>query len=222
MQHTVYNAWEAFNTPLEGCVNWMYLDTHDPPLVTTGMGNMIDPVELALPLNWAIDAVDHGYSITRAATRAEIMAEWTLVKQSRGLSRAGANAAKQVTKLRLSPDAVSQLINTKLEANADAIKRLPSYTAFEMWPADAQLAVLSMAWAMGPEKLEEFTHMSRSCAVMDFAAAATQCHMGGEPPPERRNAANKLAFQYAAQAYADSGDYSVLCSAVPPAELPVA
>ena len=46
MQSAVRSAWRRFNEPLEGLTDWMYLDIKG--LVTTGMGNLIDPVESAL------------------------------------------------------------------------------------------------------------------------------------------------------------------------------
>jgi hypothetical protein len=48
MQASVRAAWCDFNRSLEGWVSWMYLDVEG--LVTTGMGNLIDPVEAAFPL----------------------------------------------------------------------------------------------------------------------------------------------------------------------------
>ena len=50
MQAVVRNAWRRFNEPLEGLTSWMYLDIKG--FVTTGMGNLIDPVPAALALTW--------------------------------------------------------------------------------------------------------------------------------------------------------------------------
>ena len=48
MWDSVKQGFRAFTLPLEGEIAWMYLDTLG--LVTVGLGNLIDPVELALEL----------------------------------------------------------------------------------------------------------------------------------------------------------------------------
>jgi len=211
MQHAVFNAWRPFNEPLEGCVNWMYLDTHNPPLVTTGMGNMIDSISMALSLPWR-------WSGSGALAKpAAITAEWNKVKADTKLSQQGAKAASYVTQLRLSQTALDKLITTRLLANADTLKDNPAFARFEAWPADAQLGLLSMAWAMGPSFASGFPKFSAACKSLDFTTAAAECQMNGSPPPARRNAATKLAFTLAADVVADDGDPALLHSPVPPA-----
>lgn len=209
MQHTVWNAWVGWNTPLEGNVNWMYLDTHKPPLVTTAMGNLIDPIDLALALPWRL--VGHG----RLATKDEIRAEWSKVKADTKLSAQGAKAASYVTMLRLSPSAVDGLISRRLSETADALKK--TFVEFEMWPADAQLGLLSMGWAMGPAFTAKFPKLTAACQSMNFETAALECWMNGSPAPVRRNTATALAFSLAAGVVANDTDFSVLRSPVPPA-----
>jgi hypothetical protein len=210
MYDSVRAAWRPWNTSFEGIVYWMYLDTHDPPLVTTGMGNLIDPIALALPLAWQKpDGTD--------ASQDEISAEWQAVKQNIALSSAGAGAAGRATQLRLDDAAIDTLIGERLDQNIATLKRHAAFSAFETWPADAQLGLLSMAWAMGAGFGQNFPRFSASVAALDFTTAATQCTMQGSPAPVRRNNATQLAFQLAAQAVASGRDLSVLSSPVTPA-----
>lgn len=204
MQPAVSAAWRAFNAPLEGVIHWMYLDVLG--LVTTGMGNLIDPVELALPLPWTRD----GAAVDQEAIRAE----WTAIKQNAGLAQAGATAAGRVATLRLDDGAIDQLIEAKLADNERTLTGTAAFADFEEWPADAQLGLLSMAWAMGPSFAPGYPRFCAACQARDFAAAAGECAMNdaGNPGLTRRNAANKLAFQLAATAT----DPAVLRSPVPP------
>lgn len=205
---SVLDAWRAWNEPLEGCVSWMYLDTHRPPLVTTGMGNLIDPVELALALPWC-DASG------APASPDDVGAEWRHVKSMPWLSNASAAAAERATTLRLTDEAIDGLISDRLAANtAILVERFPD---FDLWPADAQLGLLSMAWAMGPGFPVKFPKFSAACDAQDFVTAAAECQMGGSPPPDRRNRANEHAFGLAAEVLARGLSASVLYSAVPPA-----
>lgn len=50
MWDSVDSIWIPFNKPLEGYLDFMYLDTRN--LVTTGMGNLIDPRGVAEALPW--------------------------------------------------------------------------------------------------------------------------------------------------------------------------
>jgi hypothetical protein len=52
--------------------------------------------------------------------------------------------------LELSDDAIDSLIIDRLTKNESFLKRQPWFQDFDTWPADAQLGLLSMAWAMGP------------------------------------------------------------------------
>lgn len=209
MHDSVRAAWRLWNTPFEGVVYWMYLDTHNPPLVTTGMGNMIDPVELALGLPWQWGASGAFASTDSIAT------EWRAVKADATLSQRGARAAEAGTLLRLPDAAVDALIGQKLDQFEMELKLHPAFAAFETWPADAQLALLSMAWAMGPGFGGGWPHFTASCAALDFETASMQCGMGGSPPPAARNRATARAFEWAAQVVSTKADPSVLLTPIP-------
>ncbi len=205
MHAAVRNAWRRFNESLEGLTTWMYLDVKG--LVTTGMGNLIDPVQVALELTWR-DAND------QPASADAVGQEWHRIKQNLALAHQGAQAARAVATLHLAESEIDALIQRRLDQNAAILQASPAFDDFDAWPADAQLALLSMAWAMGPGFGPGFPQFSRACAALDFSAAAADCEMNatGNPGLVRRNAANRQAFLYAARAT----DPAVLHSRVPP------
>lgn len=192
MKPSVSDIFPSFSTRFEGRVNFMYLDIKK--LVTTGIGNLIDPFPLAQNLPWQPKAEPD-----RAATADEIAAEWNLVKSDPGgRSQRGGGSFGAVTTLQLSDDAIDALVRQKLTGMANFLVNRPEFASFEDWPADAQLGLLSMAWAMGPGF--KFPNFQAACADQDFRAAADQCHMADESNPglRPRNAANKQLFLSAA------------------------
>ena len=80
------------------------------------------------------------------------------------------------------------------------MKRQQWFQSFDTWPADAQLALLSMAWAMGPGGPGGFPHFRAGCQALDFKTAAAQCQMNaaGNPGLVPRNQANVTLFSNAA------------------------
>jgi hypothetical protein len=205
MQSVVRSVWRRFNEPLEGLTDWMYLDVKG--LVTTGMGNLIDPVEAAQRLTWhtadgavaAPDAVRH---------------EWSRIKNNLPLAHLGAQAARRVAALHLDEADIEALILDRLDHDEAILKANPAFADFDDWPADAQLGLLSMGWAMGAGFGPRFPHFSTACAAGDFATAAQDCAIStaGNPGVARRNAANRQAFLFAATA----PDRAALRSRVPP------
>ncbi len=199
MRAAVAAAFMSFSAKLEGALPFMYLDVKC--LVTTAIGNLIDPVALALEVPFVDeDGV--------AATRAEIFTEWTAVKARRDLAPCGGVAFHKITKLHLTPAGMEHFVLTKA-AQVDAYlgQRFPEYPD---WPADAQLGLLSMAWAGGPSFY--FPRFSAAVKAQDFATAALECHMDdshnrGLVP---RNAANVILFQNAAAVLASGADPDVL------------
>jgi hypothetical protein len=189
VKQSVRDAFMDFTVPLEGKVPWMYLDVKG--LVTTGVGNLIDPVAYAVNLPW----VRRSDMATRAP-RQEIVDEFNLIKSSAWLAKAGYRPAEKLCLLRLTDDGVRELVMRKFQQNYEHLKgRFP---AIDEWPADAQLATMSMAWACGPafrfQMLEAYLRSS------NFSGAAQECHINesGNPGLKPRNAANKRLYANAA------------------------
>ena len=200
MKTSVSDIFPSFSTTYEGRLNFMYLDIKQ--LVTTGIGNLIDPISLALPLPWTPKS-DPG----RAATPDEVTAEWNLVKSDPdGRSQRGGAAFGSVTTLQLSDAAIDDLVVQKLNGMAAFLQQRAEFAAFEDWPADAQLGLLSMAWAMGPGF--QFPKFQAACASLDFTTAASECQMSetGNAGLHRRNEANRQLFLAAADAVAGNLD----------------
>jgi hypothetical protein len=164
MRDSVRRAYANWTMQFEGLVPFMYLD--EECLVTTALGNLIDPIQMAMPLPFV--RPDGSY-----ASRNEIAVEWLRVKARTDLAPCGGMAFKRITTLRLPPEGIDRLVFGKLDLNDLALaKRFSAYTS---WPADAQLAVLSMSWACGSEFEAEFPKFSALMERQDFVGAATEC-----------------------------------------------
>ncbi|QEG02617.1 hypothetical protein Mal15_67380 [Stieleria maiorica] len=205
MRASVSSKFLDFTKPLEGYVEYMYADIKG--LVTVGIGNLIDPVNTATSLPF----VDK--KTGRRATKQEIVAEWNLIKDprgTRGLARKGHRACAPLTKLRLTEAAIHDLCERKLNSNEANLKKVTEFQAFDSWPADAQLALLSMAWAMGPgfASAGKWPKFRKACGAMDFDAAAANCQMSttGNPGLIKRNTENQTLLRNAAAVLAGEAD----------------
>src|SRR5437899_5269211 len=105
MKSSVSDIFPTFNQKFEGRLNFMYLDIRR--LVTTGIGNLIDPLTPeVINLTWRPKAEPD-----RSASEDEIRAEWDFVKSDPdGRSQRGGGTFRDVTSLELSEDAVDDLV----------------------------------------------------------------------------------------------------------------
>ncbi len=163
MREVVRAAWHGFSEPLEGRCTWMYADALG--LVTTGVGNLIDPIAYALALPWRTPD-------GKLATPEDIRRAWQRVKRDAD-PKAGGGTHARLTSLRLDDHEVDRLVDRKLDANDRVLE-----TRFPAWhslPADAQLALHSLAWACGPH----FKYPKLEAAVkrLDFVTAAEECRI---------------------------------------------
>lgn len=204
MHPSVAAAWLLFITPFEGSTDFMYLDMHKAsdgtldPLVTTGIGDLIDPVEMALRLPWRHRADN------RLATPEEIQEAWNTVKSRKDLAPLGGGHFRNVTDLYLAPEDVSSLVQSKLKSDETILRQ--EFPAYDVWPADAQLALLGMSWAMGPSFSHKFPRFTAAVnrPVPDFATAAKESFIFNATPA--RNAAHAELFGNAARVIAQNGD----------------
>lgn len=176
----------GFTGLFEGVVPWMYNDVKG--LVTVGIGNLVDPIQFALPLPFMRPDGS-------PASRDEIAAEWLRVKNDPDAARLGHLSTKAITRLRLTGEGVADLAARKLAQNErHLIGRFP---AFEAWPADAQLATLSMAWACGPAF--RFPLLEAALRKQDWHLASVECHIDdrGNPGVTPRNHANRACYRNA-------------------------
>lgn len=139
LRQVVVDSMPDFNGRFEGkALPYMYTDSKG--YVTTGTGNLIDPVSVALTLPWT-----HGVG-GAPATQQEIIDAFNTVKDA--YPGVQSTASQSLTDLRLSPDALNSLLFKTVKSNqaylAGHIPNMPNQ------PADAQLAHHSMSWAWGP------------------------------------------------------------------------
>ncbi len=199
MRESVRKAWVPVNAPWEGVCNHLYLDVLG--LVTTGMGNLVDPSGTVLDLPFV-------RSDGSPATRHEIAGEWVAIKARQDMKLRGGGAFKKLCKLHLTPEGIEQVVTRKLLQMETFLKN--RFPQFEDWPADAQLAVLSHSWACGPAF--RFPKMEAALRAFDFMGTSEHCHMEDSQNPglRPRNKANVVMFQNAAMVMEDGSDREVL------------
>lgn len=204
MRDSVRKAFKAFTIGHEGYTPFMYLDVKG--LVTTGIGNLIDSPSSAKSLKWVYKGTD-----TRASG-ADIEAAWRLVKSRQDLKDRGGFAYASLTNIVLPDDEIDRLVTLTADRFINKLKKF--FPGFDSWPADAQLGVLSMSWAMGPEfsvKYPRFT-AALNKVVPDFETAAKESRISteGNPGVASRNADNLTLFKNAAAVLAKGYDVSQL------------
>jgi len=198
----VQSNFPAFSAKFEGRVPYMYVDVKQ--LVTVGVGNLIDPVAVAQALPFRFKNRPGIAAPGSPATPDQIGQEWQTIKNDLSLATKGYKACEPITQLELSDDAIDALILGRLVQNEGFLKRQPWFQNFDAWPADAQLALLSMAWAMGPGGPGGFPNFRAACQKLDFSTAAAECKMNeaGNPGLIPRNQANVSLFSNAAMVIA--------------------
>jgi GH24 family phage-related lysozyme (muramidase) len=203
MRQSVQDRFRTFTEPLEGVVPYMYQDVKG--LITIGIGNLIDPISLALPLPFRFKS-GQGVKAGQFASGADITTEWNFIKRQPELARKGHLACAPITKLELNDNTINRLVIEKLQQNELFLKRRAPFRNFDDWPADAQLGLLSMAYAMGPGF--QFPKFSEACQNLDFDTAAEECKMqeAGNPGVIPRNQANSQLFRNAAAVLAGESE----------------
>jgi len=205
MRASVVDAWLNLNVPLEGMVTWMYLDIRG--LVTTGVGNYLPSAEYAIALPWVRK------SDGSPATKDEVRAEYESVLANKALAKLGHLVAGGETRLRLTGDGVKELVERKLMQNYVHVSgRFPE---FDSWPAPAQAAVMSLAWACGPAF--RFPKLEAHLRAQNWSEAATEIVMNEVTPEGKRNAGlrprnamNVAMMKEAAEVKSRGLDYEIL------------
>jgi GH24 family phage-related lysozyme (muramidase) len=190
MHQSVLDGFYDFNIRFEGYVEHMYLDVKG--LVTIGVGNLIDPVSQAelLPFRHKGNG--------QRATMAEVREEWHAIKAASRLAVQGARAAKGITRLYLTQSDIISLCRARLIANEYLLKK--TFITWESFPAPAQTAILSMAWAMGGGFTKKWPLFKAACCAGDWEKAANECAIKsvGNPGIVPRNIRNRQLLLVAA------------------------
>ena len=158
MYPAVADAFPKAIGPIEGVLRWPYLDRLG--FVTTAMGYKVDDENGQVP-QAMYDLPWHYVMPTGApetsdiiasqplATRAQVTDGWQRVKNS-GLAGLGGGNPRfgSLTNLRLDDTGIEQSTTNWIK-NAEPILR-QSFPRWDTMQADAQMAILNMAWGMGP------------------------------------------------------------------------
>ncbi len=232
MRAAVENGWFNYSVKHEGFTPFMYVDRLN--LVTSGIGNLLDNgprdgfvvnatvMAPALDLPWRSRAAGWTTKNPLAGglvSRQEIVDAWTLVKLHEvdhpGFNENGGFKYAGMTNITLDMDGIKQLFTNKTKSVNKALAG--RYPGYESWPADAQMALMSMSWAMGdafwpvlrprpkepagPTNVPFFQAFKDACDRLDFDGAATHCIFtggGNVNDTSSRNHDNTLMFHNAA------------------------
>jgi hypothetical protein len=228
MRQVIRDTFFDFTAQREGFTPFLYADVLN--LVTTGIGNLVDAgpnhdppgsttaerarlnnvvsaaaMAPAMSLPWKLRGpgwTSKNPVAGALATPAEIADAWTRVKEqnvvSPDFSQRGGFAYAGLTNITLDLDEIKALFNrTLVSFDATLARRFPEW---ETWPADAQLAILSLSWANGPGF--HFPAMVTALQNRDFDTAATDSFykLGGgtQASPQGRNLVHQIALHNAA------------------------
>lgn len=144
LRKSVETLFPQYTVGLEGNCTFMYADVKR--LVSAAQGILCDPLSLALKLEWHIG--------DRRATEVEVVNDWQAIK-SRALKMTDeqlqqwtAKRQAPLTSCRLKQDFIDSLTIKRLRGNFEYLKRhlIPNIGDA---PADAQMGLMSTAWAIG-------------------------------------------------------------------------
>lgn len=205
MRQVIRDTFFDFTAQREGFTPFMYCDTLN--LVTTGVGNLIDSgprngfdiseraMASAMNLPWKFKGpgwTSKNPVAAGAASQADIREAWIRTKlkeeESPGFNKRGGFAYAGFQPLTLDLQGLKDLFNRTL---ASFDKTLESrYPGYQKAPADAQLALLSMAWAMGPAF--NFPQFKTAFDAEDFRRAGELSYFkGGGGTMENRTGRNR-------------------------------
>lgn len=203
-----YESYHAFSVNLEGRVATMYCDCLG--LITTGVGNLINTITQAKALPWLL-------ADGTKADMADVAADWNKLHDgAQYYAKRAWHVYAKTMRCHLSEEAIDDLCKRQLAANEAIIrKRFPAYDSF---PADAQLAIMSMAWAVGAGFASKFPHLAACIDRQDWEGCVASCkireghpHTGDwNPGVVPRNAKNRFCFHNAALVATEGSDPDVL------------
>ncbi len=245
MRQIVRDTFFEFTRKREGFTPFMYCDTLN--LVTTGVGNLIDAsarnsfdisdaaMAPAMNLPWRFKGPGWTFNnpiATGTAGRSDIQQAWIATKlkaqEVPGFNtRSSGFAYQNLTPLTLDMEGLQNLFNKTLNSFDGKLQSL--YPSYEDWPADAQLAILSMSWAMGPSfwpalrpnqaapvsptNMPFFQAFKDAAVAEDFMTAKARCEFkggGSVTDPKSRNFAHQIMFENAANVVKAGADRNQL------------
>jgi len=194
MRQSVRDIFVPFTQTFEGKCDFMYLDVKG--LVTAAVGNLADPVSLALAMPW------RRRSDSQPATLNQVQEEWIRVKELTSLDQRGGGAYAASSTLFLDEAGIASVVAGRLNLNESLLaKRFgPNWDWF---PADAQLACHSIAWAAGAAwaapKLDAYAAKCDLVGMADESAVHTA-----------RDTVDRELLLAAAKTVAEGGDFDMI------------
>ena len=202
-RNSVMDAFTKVQSQWEGVESEMYTDVLG--LVTTAIGYLIDDKSgingygPALVIPWIHK------SDGQPATQAEIIQDWQTVKNAHKASGSyDAPNDRKITQLKIPPIVIQDLTASRMADNEKYL--LQSLPGFAKFPADAQMAIHGMAWAMGGAFIPKDGFHAFADAVNrgDWAAAKANSNFKGAAP--QRKAGHDTMFDNAAVVAANKLD----------------
>jgi hypothetical protein len=145
----------------------------------------------------------------KPATQAEIIQDWQTVKNAHTQSGTfDLPTDKKITQLEIPDLVVQDLTASRMADNEkELLKAFPNFASF---PADAQMAIHGMAWAMGAGFVPAYGFHAFADAANkgDWAAAKANSNFKGVAP--ERKAGHDKMFDNAATVVANKLDYDTL------------
>ena len=181
-------TWATWSARFEGRIPWLYLDVRGLP--TTAIGYLVPDLTAMLALPWRTPS-------NLPASRGAIEGEWYRVRAERPALKADEYRSRDA--LHIDDDAIDALTLRRLDAMAEVLAR--HFPALADYPEPAQRALMSMAWAMGPNfPAKGWPRFSAAVRAQDWPTAAAECLMrtAGNPGLVPRNKANVQLFERAA------------------------
>ena len=183
-----YESARELIEPFEGRVSHIYLDIQG--YVTVGIGFMLPTAQQALPLDWKWrDPATFG-----EPNEVDISDEWARVSRARPGMMPG--SYHSMTSMDLNDGDIDRLFNRTVDKMVARLVAI--YPEYSKWPMPAQLAVLDMAWNLGPNALPlNWPKLSAALRRRDWQEAALHSHRSQSHA--RRNEAIQGLFVRAAQ-----------------------
>ena len=185
----VRDHFARFSTPLEGCVDFIYADTLGLPTVAIGC-LLSSPQAAAALVGWDNPGgVEADWHRVKASYQAAIEA---------GLRPPAYTHYLAPSSPRLSAEGIAAVVAQRLDQAGAALAAV--FPSFADWPAPAQAAALSLAWACGAGWPRSWPRLSAFCQAGDWTAAGGDCAINavGNPGVVPRNHCQRVLFELAA------------------------
>lgn len=201
MRASVEANWLLYNTSLEGRVYRMYRDVFG--YITTAVGINVHKADVCARLPWKLDATGE------LAPKDVVRADWAALKARSDMIGKRHDLQASITRVHLTDADVDALVMSRLRGNYVWLKN-HHFSELDSYCADAQMGILSVAWAYGSgfPGLEEFIErrFEELAEAGDWLALVTP-DAAGEYPAQisehknagviERNKRNRVCFHNA-------------------------